>query len=191
MSPIVIAVLLLIVGIIVFAIDLMIPTGGVLIAVTALFGIASVTVAFRHSPSTGVMMLIITSLAIPVMLFTFLKLFPKSPIGRRLISKPESQGTFVWADASKFGDSDQLVGQIGEAISEFLPSGRVRLGDQTFEGFSETGPIEIGSPVQVVRIDIGRLVVKLYREHTHSDQPMSAGSGLDRPVSELDLDSIQ
>ena len=72
MTALAIAMILFIAALVVFAIDLMIPTGGVLIAVTGMLGFAAIVFAFRHSPTSGWWMLIATLGAVPLMLLAFL-----------------------------------------------------------------------------------------------------------------------
>ena len=190
MSLLVVAVLLFIAALVIFAIDLMIPSGGVLIGVTACLAIAAVLVAFRHSANTGVWMLIATLGAAPLMMWGFLELWPRTPLGRRMTSPPEPAGEFVWSDAGKSKDFHSLVGAEGVALEEMIPSGLVEIDGQSYEAFSESGPIDAGKPVRVVRLDVGRLVVSVIRVAKPQDPPMSSGTGLDRPISEFDLDSI-
>jgi len=185
-----ISILLFIAALVIFAIDLMIPSGGVLVGVTACFAFAAVLVAFRHSFNTGIWMLIATMGAAPMMMWAFLHLWPHTPIGRRMTSAPEPAGEFVWSDAAKSKDSHSLIGAEGVAMGEMIPSGLVQIGDQTYEAFSETGPIDSGKKVRVVRLDVGRLVVAAIRESKQKDGPMSDGTGLDRPMTDFDLESI-
>ena len=190
MSLLAIAILLFIAALVIFAIDLMIPSGGVLVGVTACFAFAAVMVAFRHSTNTGVWMLIATLGAAPLMMWGFLELWPRTPLGRRMTSPPDPAGEFVWSDAGKSKDVHSLIGAEGIAMGEMIPSGLVQIAGQSYEAFSESGPIDAGKPVRVVRLDIGRLVVASIRVGKPKDAPMSDGTGLDRPISEFDLDSI-
>lgn len=190
MSLLAIAILLFIAAIVIFAIDLMIPSGGVLVGVTACFAFAAVLVAFRHSTNTGVWMLIATLGAAPVMMWGFLEIWPRTPLGRRMTSPPAPAGEFVWSDAAKSKDAHSLIGAEGMAMGEMIPSGLVQIDNQTFEAFSESGPIDAGTPVRVTRLDVGRLVVATIRVSKQPNAPMSHGTGLDRPISEFDLDSI-
>lgn len=190
MSLLAIAVLLFIAAIVIFAIDLMVPSGGILVGITVCFAFAAVVVAFRHSAAAGVWMLIASLGSIPILTWLFLVIWPKTPLGRRMISAPEHAGEFVWSDAAKSGNANALIGKEGVALKEMIPSGLVQIEEKSFEAFSETGPIEAGKRVRVVRLDVGRLVVTVVREK-QDDAPKSEGSGLDRPISELNLDSLE
>lgn len=190
MSLLAIAILLFIAALVIFTIDLLIPTGGILIGVTACVAFAAVVVAFAHNTTTGVWMLIATLGSMPIMMWLMIVVWPMTPLGRRMISAPESSGSFVWSDAAKSANAKSLIGSEGIALGEMIPSGLVKIGEQSFEAFSESGPIDAGKTVRVVRLDVGRLVVVATRATKSNDAPMSDGTGLDRPISELNLDSL-
>lgn len=107
-----------------------------------------------------------------------------------MITVPERAGDFNWSDAAT-ADLKQVIGATGIADTEFLPHGTVRIGDRLFEAVSESGPIDPGQSVRVTRLDVGRLVVVPLRSRPGDAATMSEGSGLDRPISELDLDSLE
>jgi membrane-bound ClpP family serine protease len=186
-----IALLFFLAALVVFAIDLMIPTGGVLVAVTGVLGLAAIYFAFRHSPTSGWWMLVASLGMIPVMLLTLLYVWPKTPFGKMLIAKPERAKDFVWSDASEAHDPKGLIGKLGVAQTEFLPHGTVLIDGMEFEAVSEAGPIEAGTRVRVTKLDVGRLVVIPSRTPADPNVPMSKESSLDRPSNELGLDSLQ
>lgn len=190
MSLIAIAVLLFVAAMVIFAIDLMIPSGGVLVGVTACFAFAAILVAFRVSTSAGVWMLIATMGAAPVMMWAFLEIWPRTPLGRRMTSAPPPAGEFIWSDAAKSKDSQALIGAQGISLDEMIPSGSVQIDGQSYEAFSESGPIDAGKPVRVIRLDMGRLVVASIRASKTKDTPTSEGTGLDQPISDFNLDSL-
>jgi membrane-bound ClpP family serine protease len=190
MSLLAVAVLLFVLALVIFAIDLMIPSGGILVGVTCCFAFAAVVVAFRYSTSAGLWMLITALGSAPVLMWVFVVVWPRTPLGRRMIAVPDVAGPYVWSDAAQSGgDGNTLVGQEGIALNEMIPSGNIQIGDKTYEAFSETGPIEQGKTVRVTRLDVGRLVVTIVRERS-SKGTMSEGTGLDRPISELNLESL-
>ena len=106
-----------------------------------------------------------------------------------MIVQPERAGEFVWSDAAE-SDPAELIGAVGVAETEFLPRGSVRIGERSFEAISEVGLIEAGQQVKITRLDVGRLVVIPVRKPSESDRPMSDGTSLDKPSSDLGLDSL-
>lgn len=185
-----IALVLFIAALVIFVIDLLIPSGGILIGVTACLAFAAVIFAFRHSPTSGIWMLIATLSLAPIMMWVLIVVWPKTPLGRRMIVEPTPPGDFVWADAAKSGNVNALIGAEGVAETELLPSGQINISGELYEGFSETGPIEAGEHVRVVRIDVGRLVVTKIRKPANHGKTMSDGTGLDRPITDLDFESL-
>ncbi len=191
MTFLAIAMLLFVAALVVFAVDLMIPTGGVLVAVTGLLGLGAIYFAFRHSPTSGWWMLVAALGMIPVMVLALLYIWPKTPFGKMLISSPDRAKEYVWSDAAEADDPKALIGKIGKAQTEFLPHGTVSIDGREFEAVSEGGPIEVGTSVRVTKLDVGRLVVIPHKPKTDPTQPMSSQSSLDRPSEELGLDSLQ
>ncbi len=185
-----IALVLFVLALIVFAVDLLVPSGGILLAITGILCLTSVVFAFRHSPTSGMWMLLITLALIPLMLFLLIYIWPKTPFGRKMIVKPERAQEFVWSDAAE-ADPKSLIGSVGITENEFLPRGSVKIGDRSFEAISEVGLIEPGQEVRVTRLDVGRLVVVPVKKQTDPERPMSEGSALDRPITDLGLDTIQ
>jgi membrane-bound ClpP family serine protease len=190
MTALAIALVLFVAALVVFVIDLLIPSGGILIAVTSILCFGAIVFAFRHGPVSGVWMLIATLGLIPLMLLLLLYVWPRTPFARKMIVAPDPAGEFVWSDAAQF-DPKELIGAIGIAETEFLPRGSVKIGERSFEAISDSGLIEPGQPVKVTRLDVGRLVVIAVREPVEPNASMSQGTVLDQPISDLGLDSLQ
>jgi len=190
MTALAIAMIFFIAALVVFAIDLMIPTGGVLIAVTGLLACVAIYFAFKHSPTSGWWMLIASLALIPLMLMVLIYIWPKTPFGRRIIATPSRVESFAWSDSAGVSDPKKLIGAFGTSDTEFLPHGMVKIGEQVYEAVSEAGPIEPGTPVRVTKLDVGRLVVVPWQHRNESNSPMSASSNLDRSSQELGLDSL-
>lgn len=189
MSLFAIALGLFVLAILIFFVDLFIPTGGVLIGVTGVLALGAIVLAFMHSVSTGLWMIIGTFLAIPLMFWAFIELWPKTPVGKRLIVSPEKADDFVWSDA-KNADPKTLIGAVGIVVDELLPSGFVKIHNRKYEAITETGPIDSGKPVKVVGLDLGRLVVV---ETNELPDPATEipGFGLDCPAKDLNIDSLE
>jgi membrane-bound ClpP family serine protease len=185
-----IALTLFVLALIVFVIDLLVPSGGILLAITGILCFVSVVFAFRHSPTSGMWMLLATLGLIPLMLFLLIYIWPKTPFGRRMIVKPDLAKEFVWSDAAD-ADPKSLLGAIGLAETEFLPRGSVRINNRSFEAISDVGLIEAGQEVKVTRLDVGRLVVVPTKKPSENQRTMSDGSGLDQPITDLGLDSLE
>jgi membrane-bound ClpP family serine protease len=63
---------------------------------------------------------------------------------------------------------DEVVGQIGTAISDLRPSGKVTVQGQRYDAVAQLGFVMRGTPVQVVRRQGYQLVVKPQRDDSES-----------------------
>lgn len=193
MTPLVIAIILLTAGVLLVTLDIFLPSGGTLMMLAILCGIGAILFGFRHSSMAGMSVALIALALVPAFLWCFVRFWPKTPLGRSiLIGLPEKE-SFTWSDGSTLKDIKQLIGRTGRAESGLFPSGVVLIENHRFEAISDSQGIEAGTPVRVVRIDMGRVVV------TASESPPSPAPGptadqpnlLDQPIEALGLESIE
>jgi membrane-bound serine protease (ClpP class) len=86
---------------------------------------------------------------IPAYMVLLVKLLPRSPLGRRIFL-----GRAPKAEAEATPEADRhesLVGQEGVAETTLRPSGAIRIGGRRVIATAETGLIEQGAAVRVVR----------------------------------------
>jgi membrane-bound ClpP family serine protease len=195
-DPLVLAFLLLVLAFAILAVDIFVPTGGLLLVVAAMVAGGSVLFAFRHSVNAGMWFLIAFLASVPVLVWAFIKIWPNTPLGKMIMLGLPERTNHRWSSATKVPNIQALVGVTGRAVTELLPSGYVEIEGQRFESASEGSPIECGSYVRVVRIDMGRLVVApVDRPHgNQSVTPSDTASPeqlLNQPIDDLGLKSIK
>ena len=105
------ALFLLIAGFCILALELFLPSAGMLGALAGCMIIASVVMAFLTSWYTGMVFLLVTLLLVPVMLMLMIKIWPHTPIGKRLLSDDETL-TDVLPQGKHYDRSD-LAGKTG------------------------------------------------------------------------------
>jgi membrane protein implicated in regulation of membrane protease activity len=159
LAPITIATLLFLVAVVLILLDIVIPSGAMLLVAGIAAGLGSVLFGFRDSFSTGLTFLILFLAAIPILFMAFLHLWPKTGLGKKILGEIPKAESYQWSDATRIRDAKQLIGVNGIAESELLPSGTVRIEGHSFEALSDGPPIHRGDTIRVVRIDMGRLVV--------------------------------
>jgi len=159
LAPITIATLLFLVAVVLILLDIIIPSGAMLLVAGIVAGLGSVLFGFRDSFSTGLTFLILFLAAIPILFMAFLHLWPKTGLGKKILGEIPKAQSYQWSDATRLTDAKQLIGVHGIAESDLLPSGTVRIEGHSFESLSDGPPIHRGDSVRVVRIDMGRLVV--------------------------------
>ncbi len=193
MESLAIAFILLALAITLLAIDVFVPSGGVILILTAVTSIGSVLFAFRHSMNAGIWFSIGILGSIPVFVWLFIRVWPQTPVGKLLLlSKPEAE-KYRWSTASKVPDINCLVGMRGRAATDLLPAGTVEIEGIRFESLSDGQVIEHGHSVRVVRIDMGRLVVVPEASSQEIPQvPHDLNSGLlNQEIGDLGLESIK
>ena len=91
MGPLYWSILLMIAALIVMALELFVPSGGVLGFLAAASCIGSIVVAFQGGPTMGVAMLLVAALLLPAVLAMAVKIWPRTPFGKLVIQKAPSQ----------------------------------------------------------------------------------------------------
>lgn len=163
MDPLVYAIALYLLAILLFAIDVFVPTGGILLFCSGALAIASVFFAFRSSVNAGLIMLMVDFATIPVLIWSFIKFWPHTPLGRRVLLKPQES-----APSSELEELKALVGLVVINRWPLLPTGQVQIDHKRYNAQSIDGkPIEAGRRVKVLDIRERMLVV------TETNQPLS------------------
>ena len=148
---------LLTIGLGVMALEVFVPSGGILGFISILALVAAIATAFAEQGVAGGMaVLAVVVLAVPVVLGLALRWFPETPLGRRVLTAPDAAD--LVPDAAARRHVRDLVGRHGRAVSELLPWGGVEIDGERLDGVSEGGPIEAGSGIEVVGVE-GRAVV--------------------------------
>ncbi len=155
MDPLLISVILFVIALILFAIDVFVPTGAILIFCSAMTAIISVYFGFRSGTNAGLVMLLIVFATIPVLVWTFLRVWPNTPIGRRVLLKPPQ--------ASVSQDNDELREFVGKVVVNrwpLIPMGQVQIGHRRYNAKSSDGKtIDANQRVKVIDVSERILVV--------------------------------
>lgn len=171
--------LLLAIGLGVIVLEVFIPSGGILgfVSVTAL--VAAIAMAFMHlGTAAGLAVLAFTVLAVPAVLALAFRWFPETPLGRRVLPPPPDPAD-VLPDAPRRRKLRGLVGHAGLAATELIPWGVVRVDGMEIDAMSESGPIAVGTPVDVVAVQGMAVVVRLAmppEQPAQSDHPPATAS---------------
>lgn len=160
MTPLVWIVALFLVGLAVMVLEVFVPSGGVLgfLSVIAI-GAAIVTAFVEQGPAFGLAVLGVAFVAVPAVLAAAFRVFPETPLGRRVLPPPPGPDE-VRPQAERRRRLEPLVGRRGRASGELVPWGTVEVDGIACEAVSEAGPIAAGAAIEVVRLDAAALVVR-------------------------------
>lgn len=150
----------LIVGLIIAALVLVffevILPGGVLGVIAGICVIAATWLGFNEFGALGGIGIFLGScLAIIVMAFIEFKLLAKTKLGKafRLESTISGHSNVSAAE-------DSIIGKEGTALTRLNPSGKVAIGGQSYDAYSQDGYIDSGEFIGVVAKDNFKLIIK-------------------------------
>lgn len=194
MDPLLWASLLLLLAIALVMLEVFVPSGGVIGVMAAISVLGSVGMAFYRSPSTGLMFLVMALFALPIALGVAVKVWPHTPMGRRILpSIPSSEE--VLPDNDHRRGLHELVGKVGRAKSLMLPSGAAEIDGRTVDAVSDGLAIEAGQLVRVVEVHGNRVLV---RPATEADARQAARTPapaaddvLSRSIESIGLDPFE
>jgi membrane-bound ClpP family serine protease len=146
------AILLLIAFYFLVCIEFMIPTAGLAGFAAAAAIISALVIAFSFSIYWGIALLAIVIFTTPPLMIAMVRVWPHTPIGRRILNRrpgdPLYEPTVPMTRSGR--DYQSLVGKVGVAKSDLLPSGIVRIDDENHEAVSTGAAIDRGTDVVVV-----------------------------------------
>ena len=149
------AILLLGLGLALIVAEVLFPSFGVLSLLASVAIIASLAVAFGIDTNTGVNFLIAVALLVPGAIMGGMKLFPRSPIGRRMVVDGLSFEGQAATDDRDLG----LVGSAGTVETDLRPAGTARLDGRRVDVVSRGELIEAGQAIRVIEVSGNRVVV--------------------------------
>ncbi len=154
MTAISFAILSITIGLALLALELVIPSHGVLGVMAALALLAGAGGMFVVDPTYGAATLLVMMLSVPFVWVTFVKLWPHTPVGKRVLL-PRPQVT------PPPEPSPVAIGQQGVSITELRPIGECEFEGRRMETVSDLGMIPPGRMVKVVALDNNRPVVRV------------------------------
>ena len=134
---------LIVIVIVVSAGEFVLPAHGLLTLASAAALIGAVVVCVRLNPWMGLGLLVIMVVLMPMAWAAFIRVWPKTPAGRRLVLAPPP---VVDREPSV------RVGQQGVAISDLRPMGLCEFDGRRMEAQSEQGIVKSGVQVKVVAL---------------------------------------
>jgi membrane-bound ClpP family serine protease len=150
---------LIAVGLVVMAGELLIPTHGLLFALGLGAEIIGVAFAFRYGLSTGVMTLVVVLVVVPLVGGGLLRLWPKTPLGKRLfLPGPDDDDTVANMPVNL--ELERLRGRFGRTLSALRPCGLVDFDGKRVDTMTGGEMIEQYRWVRCVDVKEGRVIVR-------------------------------
>ncbi len=204
MDPASLAIALYFLALTLAVVDVFVPSGGMLLVLAAAAAVGAILFGFRASMTMGMSMLTVVAASIPLLAAFAIRIWPKTPIGKRIILglPPETPVTPETARTSL----QDLLGKVVVAEYPLMPAGQLIIDHTHVNALAESRYIEAGERVEVIAIRERNLIVRittkplsqimdsrvLPRGRETSDDPVVAKneSLLDVPAEELGLNSL-
>lgn len=178
MSPVVWALLALVLGLVIAGLEIFVPSGGILAFLAFACLVTALFLAFSYNALLGFGFTIVILIGLPVILSVALRILPYTPIGRRvMLAAPDADD--VLPNAETWGGLASLLGQTGRAKTPMLPSGAVDVNGRIIDALSRGVPIDAGQFVRVVEVRGRKVVVEPIDETAIVPKP---DNPLDQPV---------
>lgn len=165
-SPILWAFIFIGIAVIIFFIEIFVPSGGLLALLGGLAIIASLVAFYVHDVNTGLIATGIYVVFGPVIAWIAFKIWAASPLAKKMIlGEIDAGGEFAKQESevqrkARLDTLQALVGLHGETVTVLRPIGVVRINDERYDAMSETGVIEANTPVKVVEIYDNQIKVR-------------------------------
>jgi membrane-bound serine protease (ClpP class) len=152
---------LIAVGLVAIFIEIFVPAAGLIGLAGGGMIVAAVVLGFvEHDAATGSIVLITALLVTPTAVVIGLRLFPRTPVGRRLIlGNPDATSGDAPATGEHGSESAIVPGATGEALTDLRPSGTARIDDRKLSVVTRGEYLDRGQAVRVVRVEGNRVVV--------------------------------
>ena len=189
MDPFYWSILLVIAGLVVIFLELFIPSAGFLGIVAGSCLLSGIILGFFDSVQTGLIELFALLLILPILFATMIKIWPHTPIGKRILIGPMTEQDVV-PQGQYYDEIKSLVDQLGVVRTPMLPSGIVMINGKKYDAVSEGMPLEPGETIKVINVKGNRIVVAAFEggPEQGSELPATDADILATPLEELGLD---
>jgi len=142
--------------------ELFVPTGGALGITAGVVAIAGVVCLFQFEAVWGLTSLLSLLILGPSFAAFGLKIWPNTPLGRRIIGAPsdEELETQRVEEETERRRQTALVGREGLVLTDLRPVGVVEVGGVRYDALSETVFVPAGARVRVTIVEGSHIKVR-------------------------------
>ncbi len=159
--------ILLILGFGLILAEVFFPSFGVISLIAGASIVGSVVTGFHVHTGFGITLLVIAILGVPTVIFLAFRVFPRTPLGRRMVAQgsdwKKEERAAVEHSAARF------VGREGVAYGPLRPTGIAMFGEERMDVVTRGEHLEAGTRVHAVRFIANRLVVEKTNSQTETE----------------------
>lgn len=139
--------------------EVFLPSGGILSICALACVVGGIAIFFHLSTLAGWIGVIVALIMIPLLLAGAYKLLPKTRFGKQVIlARPVRERGDAISDAPELA---RLVGQTGEVLTPLRPVGTCTFDGRRVECVAESGYVEKGHKIKVLRIEGTQVTVRV------------------------------
>ena len=147
-------------GLVAIILEVFVPSAGIIGIAGVGSIIASIVIAYQRLGNLiGSIYLAVVLVLVPVFIVVYFRFFPRSPVGRWLISqdRQESEKGYYSFTPEKYTD---LVGKEGTTLTILRPVGTVLIDGRKYSAVTGGEFIEKDKQVRVLKVEGSRVVVR-------------------------------
>jgi membrane-bound serine protease (ClpP class) len=158
-SPIIWAFVFIAIAIVLFFIEIFVPSGGLIALLGALSVVASLIAFFMHDANTGLIAVGAYIVFGPVLIWITFRIWVASPLASRMVlggivveDEYEAKQRSTARQKEQRAHLESFIGKQGTAITVLRPVGVVRIDGERIDAMAETGSIEADSAIEVTSV---------------------------------------
>jgi membrane-bound serine protease (ClpP class) len=146
-------------GFLLLAGELFLPTSGVFMVLSGASIAVGVALIFFYDTTAGVWTLLGVFVAMPILGNFVLRIWPRTPLGKRFILTAPPEDATVASLAVNL-ELEQLKGRIGRTLSSLRPAGVVDFDGRRIDTITEGMMVDPGQMVRCIDVRAGRVIVR-------------------------------
>ncbi len=135
------------------------PSFGLISVIAICFLAAGISLFFKISTNAGWLGICISAVVVPLVFFIFYKILPHTNMGKSLTLAPP-KGKKTGEGIPDAQELNHLLGGTATAISPLRPVGMCDFDGKRFECVAESGYVEKGKSVKVIKVEGTQLTVR-------------------------------
>ena len=144
--------------------EIFVPSGGLIGILAICCAAGGIAVCFNQSTFAGWIGILIAIIMIPSVLIITYKILPKTKFGKAVtLSPPERQQGDAVPDTIELKN---MLDAVGIVMTPLRPVGTCNFSGQRLECVAESGYIDRGKKVKVIKIESTQLTVRLIEENS-------------------------
>ena len=175
-SPIIWAFIFIGIGLVLFFIEIFVPSGGLLALMGAIAVIGSLIAFFVHDLNTGLIAFGTYVVFGPVLAWIAFRIWAASPLAKRMIlggiveeDVDEAMQASRAKQEARLAELQTFIGKQGVTITVLRPVGVVRIDGKRVDALAESGSIEADKRIEVITVYDNQVKVREVQESGDSE----------------------